>query len=659
MTTRKASSSTEGFFQALPVVPPLFTYNKSKGLPKSDTTRSDDEVLDRVLSLYIPSNAEQEVCGSIHEFCRLANAPSTLRLTVDCEINQPSLHPLNTFGDINKVDPLRTSEGWRGLKKIGILAGTVAKGYPQPGEASPVSWNRRVQQFGLIHVWSGADALVMCPASMTDGAAKLLSTHLKDSDGDQPGLSAVLNEVYKRLISPDPGFAWSSGQWMTERPGGSNVRDTETTAKRLSRTEINIDNQNGRQFDAHGMPLGPWWIDGFKWFSSATDSDMALMLAYTENGLSAFYAPMRRRSGDIAPGQNELNGIRIQRLKNKMGTKGLPTAELELRGTRGWLIGQEGKGVKEISTLLNLTRLHTAMGGTGYWARSLTVSRAFTKVRNSADGPLAENPQHLRWMAAETVKYWAAVHLSFFGTALLGASEQESVMRETRAQKLIPDQKSMLETLLRLLTPVMKARVSLQSVLGVRECMESLGGVGYCENNEDGGILNIARIFRDSVVGPIWEGTVNIMAEDTIRVIKDKRLGGGNVLENVLQKWAETVLKACEDGGRFHDECAIVRERLAVLVKLTEEMEVARLHWEGRNILEHIEAVVCSCLLMYDASVDGDKIVTEIAKRWVWSKALVAHGHTHYGQDWRGQVALDKRIFLGANPQVTALQARL
>lgn len=643
MAALTASSSTSGFFQALPIVEPIYT--SARRTSRSGTGGTSDEVVfERVLHVYLPEEVPEEVDLSIHNLSRLVLDPSTRRLIVDCETNHPKLVPLNTFGQVNKSDPLVTSEGWRLLKEIGIREGTVASGYQQPGETAPSKWNRRVHQFGLIHTWTPHSALVNCPASMTDGAAKLLSKHLSDSDEDQPGFKPVIREVYARLISRDPSYAWTSGQWMTERTGGSDVRGTETVARKLSVEEIETDKSQGRDKDAHGMPLGPWHIDGFKWFSSATDSDMAVMLAQTSKGLSAFYAPMRRSAGSLNPGQTELNGIRIQRLKNKMGTKGLPTAELELKHVRCWLIGEEGKGIKEIAAILNLTRLHTANGGIGYWAQGLSVGRAYTRTRKVRDGLLQNNPQHLRWMAAETVKYWASVHLALFGAALLGISEQGLSARTKRAELLIPGDRPTLDTLLRLLTPVMKAQVSVRSVEGLRVCMESLGGVGYCENNEDGGIMNIARIFRDAVVGPIWEGTVSIMAEDAVRVLTDKRLGDGNVVENVFGAWVKPILDACS--GIFKDECALLQHKLAELTSMANKMDSAELHWNGRSVLEHLDTIACGCLLMYDAVFDGDEVATEIARRWVWSTAPNETRPLTEGS-WRDIVNMDQKIFLG------------
>ncbi|OBT82296.1 hypothetical protein VE02_08129 [Pseudogymnoascus sp. 03VT05] len=387
MAARTGSSSTSGFFQASPTVPPLYTASKLASLHGVNV--SDEQVFDRALRLYLPESIPEKVETSIHNFTRLVIDPSTLRLTVDCETNQPELNHLNTFGEENKA--------------IAAREGLIGHGHQQPDEQHAVSWNRRIHQFALVHAWIPTAALVSCPSAMTDGAATMIFQHLDKPDDDQPGLRAVLSEVYKRLISIDPDYAWTSRQWMTERKGGSNVRDTETVARRLTSEEIQRDQKLGRDLDADEMPMGPWQIDGFKWSSSATDSNMAMMLAQTNKGLSAFFAPMRRRTGSHAVGKYELNGVRIQRLKNKMGTKGLPTAELELKGTRGWMIGKEGNGIKEISAILNLTRIYTTNGALGFWGRALAISRAYTKTRNVRDGLLQDNPRHLRWMANQTV----------------------------------------------------------------------------------------------------------------------------------------------------------------------------------------------------------------------------------------------------------------
>jgi len=359
----------------------------------------------------------------------------------------------------------------------------------------------------------------------------------------------------------------------------------------------------------------------------------------------------------------ELNGLRIQRLKSKLGTKGVPTAELELTGLRAYLIGDEGQGVKEISSILNVTRLHTASAAAGYLSRGLAVSRAYTKVRKVRGGLLADNPQHLAWMATETVKYRANTHLVFLGVALLGASEQTEGAGTTTSAPLIPPTKSGVEILLRILTPVMKAQVSLNSVSGLRACMESLGGVGYCENNEDGGVLNVARLFRDSVVGTIWEGTTSVMAEDVLRVVKRPKSEG--VLDRVFGEWMRGLLEMVK--SQFPLECQTVQNRYACLLRMVEgssASDPAPLLRRGREVLEHLEAVACACLLMYDACADGDEVAAEVARRWARMTALpddIKKFDDADADDWTRQVEMDRKIFLGsaASASTVTTQAKL
>ncbi|KAG8418108.1 hypothetical protein J3458_005547 [Metarhizium acridum] len=221
----------------------------------------------------------------------------------------------------------------------------VATGYDTPYGAFS-----RPLQFLRSHLWVGSCANVGCPSAMQDGAACLLRRHLS-----QPKLSAslsvaerkVFTDAYRRLTSRDPKYAWTSGQWMTERTGGSDVSLTETVATYQPEGASGIASKHGQ------IPLGPWSINGFKWFSSATDSEMTVLLARTAaGGLSTFLAPMRKHdpeattlTGEPKDDGRALNGVRIQRLKNKFGTQSLPTAELVLENMRGWMIGQEGRGI--------------------------------------------------------------------------------------------------------------------------------------------------------------------------------------------------------------------------------------------------------------------------------------------------------------------------
>jgi alkylation response protein AidB-like acyl-CoA dehydrogenase len=632
------SSATTGFFQALPILNPQYT---SPSLTSS-VPPVEDTAFSRALSLYLPNPIPPIVERQLHDFARKCLDPETLRYGVDAETNPPKLEPLTTFGEENRHDPLWTTEGWRKLKEIGQEGGNVALGYAHSSKNE--EWNRRIHQFATVYLFSASAALVTCPAAMTDGCALLLSKHLHDRDGDQLGRSSVLQKAYSKLISFDPQNAWTSGQWMTERTGGSDISLTETVAQRLTSSQESSDMKSfGSDEDAAGMKLGPWRVDGFKWFSSATDADCVILLARTGKGISTFFAPMRRMTAD---GRSVMNGVRIIRLKDKTGTKALPTAELEIKGMRAWLIGEEGKGVREISAVLNTTRLWTAVGAVAGWARGLAVARAYSRVRKAKNALLADNIQHVAWMANETVKQRASCLFVFFGVALQGVAEQgSSASSSTRAEAILPKEKWEAEILLRALTPVMKSQCSLASVDGLRNCVESLGGVGYCENNGDGGFMNVARIYRDTNVNCIWEGTTSIMAEDLVRALKGK---GGEQTVAAVDRLVNGVLGCCRKD--FGEEGKAMEVLWRAFKRKFEDTDAAELLYTGRKLLRSLEIILCACLLMFDASDEGDRIAEEVARKYIESTAGIMTARRDEG--WRKAAVLDKEIFLGEEPNV-------
>jgi len=231
------------------------------------------------------------------------------------------------------------------------------------------------------YIFCPSSALVTCPFAMTDGAARLLSRHLApprsvpqtqaldftavtltEDEREAETSRRVFKRAYNRLTSRFPNIRWTNGQWMTERPGGLDGARTETTAVYRP--------FSGPMAERPEQEMGPWVVNGHKFFSSATDSDMAIFLARTEGNkrLSAFYAPMRMPNGDS-------NGVRITRLKPKMGTRALPSAEIELKGMRAWLIGHEGDGIREISTILGVTRVHNSICAVSFMRRALSVAK--------------------------------------------------------------------------------------------------------------------------------------------------------------------------------------------------------------------------------------------------------------------------------------------
>lgn len=624
----EASSSTKGFFQKKPEIPPQYL---------------EDRALQRIISLYLPSPIPTSISEDLVRFSHFVLSKRIIGYIADAERNTPYLKPLTSFGVENKDDPLVTSEGWRQLQETGIREGIVALAYEGSNNNGNSEWNPRIHQFIKYHIWCGSSAVVTCPSAMTDGAAKLLGKHLNDNDG------AIFASARDRLISRNTDVAWTSGQWMTERKGGSDVRGTETIAVKLTAP----DETDG--FDADGQPLGPWKIDGFKWFSSATDANMTILLAKTgkDGQISAFYAPLRRSAtgSTTAEGttehKTELNGIRIQRLKNKLGTKALPTAEIELKGMRGYLIGKEGEGVKEIAHILNITRMQNIVSAVGGWGRGLAISRAFARVRSVGGKLLRENPAHVRGLAQEHVKYTAHMHLTYFIAALLGRSEGFPSDNDTSAAAtgvyggnhgpvILPRDVTEVNALYRLLTPVAKAQTALAAISGLRACMESLGGVGYLENEDPE--LNIARTYRDTNVLAIWEGTTDIMADDFVRAAKRKT--DGSKILSTLETWLKSSFSVGDNAG-FSYECQKLGTLAGRLLRDLREKNKEELAWKGRDYIRDMDWLVCGCLLIHDAARDRDPIAREIALRWIHDIS------EDPSRSWRDNTVWDQRIVFG------------
>jgi alkylation response protein AidB-like acyl-CoA dehydrogenase len=604
----KPSSGDAGFFQERPRVPNQW---------------EEDRALRRISKIYLPSPVLEKITPELKSWADTVLTKKVLTWVADAERNLPFVRSHDTFG--KRYDELVTSEGWRFLQDLGIKEGIVAIPFEnEDGEYS------RVHQFLKYHLWSGSNAGVTCPSAMTDGAAAFITRHLARPDLD-PALRTVLENAYARLTSRNPEEAWTSGQWMTERPGGSDVSFTETLAVPAAAP------LQARSTD--GGPLGAWSINGFKWFSSATDAQITILLARTPEGkLSTFLAPLRRTTEETPADTTTTvpNGVAIQRLKAKLGTKPLPTAELVLTDMRAHLVGPAGQGIKEISTILNITRVHNAVSSVGSWGRGRAVKRAFARVRRVAGGTLlVDLPAHVAVMARDEVEYRGWMHVAFWTTLLLGMSEQPLRKRtSTRSlgtgvdPALIPAAAD-IPHLLRVLTPVLKAGSAKSCIAGLQECVEGLGGVGFCENEEAD--LNVARLYRDANVLSIWEGTTETLAWDLVKVLKGRSAAA--VLQ-ALNRWVQNARPSGE----------VTRQWLSWAGHVAEKGE-NELLVSGREVLFELGRVVGAVLLEIDARSDGDAVAAEVARRWVVGQ-----------NDWKGQdlsanmaevVQMNRRIVFG------------
>jgi alkylation response protein AidB-like acyl-CoA dehydrogenase len=434
----------------------------------------DDRVLRSHLHRALPDAVLGEIEPQLRDLGALAAGELYRQQLAEREL-EPALVQWDAWG--NRVDAIEVTPLWRKAARVAAEQGLVAAAYERRHGA-----HSRVHQFALAYLFTPSTDLYSCPLAMTDGAACALLAS---------GNKALIDRAVPRLTSRDPNVFWTSGQWMTEATGGSDVGLSLTVAREVD---------------------GAWRLYGRKWFTSAINSQMALTLARPEGnppggrGLALFYVETRDASG--LP-----NGILVDRLKDKLGTRKVPTAELTLEGTPAQLVSGTSEGVKNIAPMLNVTRTWNSVSAVALMRRGIALARDYAKHRIAFGSALAEKPLHLDTLAGLQAELEAAFHLTFFAVELLGRAEAGTAGDQQHA-------------LLRILTPVAKLTTGRQSVAVLSEAIEAFGGAGYVEDT------GLPMLLRDAHVLPIWEGTTNVLALDTLRAVD--AAGGVEVLEREM-----------------------------------------------------------------------------------------------------------------------------
>ncbi len=436
--------------------------------PSLGNQYDDDPVLRSFLQRVLPPDVLWEIEPDLRRMGERA-ATDILELARQAEAQPPRHIPFDPWG--RRIDRIEVSQAWRDLDRISAEEGLVAIAY----ERQYGPWSR-LYQFAKLYLFHPSSALYSCPLAMTDGAARVVELY-----GDE-GLKAG---ALRRLTSRDPAFFWTSGQWMTERGGGSDVGVTTTEAR---------------------VEDGGWRLYGDKWFTSAVTAQMAMTLARPQGapagsrGLGLFYLELGNPEGG-------LNRIRVNRLKDKLGTRALPTAELSLEGSWARPLGGLGDGVKKIASLFNITRLHNSVDAAAFMRRGLALARDYARKRRAFGRLLSETPLYLETLSGLEVEFRAAFALAFRAAEVLGRVETGKGGGDEAK-------------LLRILTPLAKLFTGKRGVQVVGEVAECFGGAGYVEDT------GIPGLLRDAHVLPIWEGTTDVLSMDVLRAIqKENALG--------------------------------------------------------------------------------------------------------------------------------------
>jgi len=382
------------------------------------------------------------------ELGRLANA------------NPPELLRYSSTGE--RLDDVRFHPAWHLLMQ-GLCSNRVHN-LAWDEQARAGSFVARSARFVLhAQVESGT----LCPITMTFAATPLLQQALPAAFAgwQQPLLS---DRYDPHLLPGGEKRGLLIGMGMTEKQGGSDVLSNTTRAEK-----------SGDHYR----------LVGHKWFFSVPQSDAHLVLAQTPGGLSCFFVPRFLPDG-------ERNGVRLERLKEKLGNRSNASSEAEFVDACGWLLGEEGDGVRQILKMGGLTRFDCALGSHGLMRRAFSVALYHAHHRQAFGKNLVDQP------LMRDVLSRMALQLE---------GQTAMIFRLARAWDSRADAQEALWA--RLFTPVAKFAVCKSGIPFVAEAMEVLGGIGYCEESE------LPRLYREVPVNSIWEGSGNVMCLDVLRVL--------------------------------------------------------------------------------------------------------------------------------------------
>src|SRR4051812_37300582 len=431
--------------------------------------------------------------------------------------NLPVLKTHDRYG--HRVDQVELDPSWHWLLKVGVEREIPSLPWrdPQPGA--------HVVRGGLCMLWSQVEAGGMCPISMTYAA---VPARRKNAE--------LAAEWEPRLTLPDYGLGSLAGMAMTEKQGGSDVRANTTQAVPLGQSPI---------MEAEGRSLGDgvYEITGHKWFCSYPPCDVFLILAQGPGGLSCFLL-------ERGP------GMEFQRLKDKLGTRSLPSSEVEFRGAVARLIGEGGRGVPTIIEMVNHTRLDCLLGSATGMRRGFVEAAWHAKHRSAFGKLLADQPAMQNVLADLAIESEAA---------------SIAALRAARAY----DEGD--HAFKRIATAVLKYWTCKRGPAHAAESLECLGGNGYVEESL------MPRLYRDAPLNSIWEGSGNVAALDVLRAFAKEP-------EGLPAYFAEVELAS---GANDHLDAHVsaLKDRIGGLMKGDPQ-------WSARRVVEDMGLALEASLVL-------------------------------------------------------------
>jgi alkylation response protein AidB-like acyl-CoA dehydrogenase len=414
--------------------------------------------------------------------------------------------------------------------------------------------------FTLGHILSQSDISLHCPVTLTGAVAYVLGSHAPET---------VRQRFLQDVIRMD-GLAKTGGTWATEQHGGSDLGATATRAV-----------PEGDHFALHGL----------KWFTSNANSGLAVATARPDGapdgsaGLGLYLVPSHLEDGSS-------NYYRIRRLKDKLGTKGLPTGEIDLLGAVAFEIAPPPHGFKLMMEALEYSRVHNAVGSAGVQRRALREALAWAKSRRAFGHMLIDYPMVQDDLLRMRVEFEAGALLAFEAAITFDEVQREPARR----------------TWLRLSTALAKYLTAEYAIAASRTALELIGGNGYTSD------YPIARLYRDAQVLTVWEGPANIQAVELLRLLGPKYGGWEQYrsrVQGIMQQLPEALVRL-----RMALEARLAEDEHAVNITM---LDAASQQRQARKLLHRLSqslALALLCEVARQAQSCGDLSSTHSAWRY-------------------------------------------
>lgn len=494
--------------------------------------------------------------AELNEYGKLVGRPEIIELGFQANEHKPVLHTHDRHG--HRVDLVSFHPAYHQLMNLAIEHGLHSSPWTDPKAGAQVVRAAKYYLHAQVEAGHG------CPITMTYACIPSLR--------QQPDLAQIWEPLVTsrqydpRNVPVDQKAGVTIGMAMTEKQGGSDVRANSTRAYPV----------------AQGGPGQLYELVGHKYFVSAPMCDAFLVLAQAPGGLSCFLLPRWRPDGSKNP-------LQIQQLKNKMGNVSNASSETELRGALAWMIGEEGRGVATIIEMVSLTRFDCMIGSSAGMRQATAQALHHSYYRSAFGKRLIDQPLMQNVLADLALESEAAITLTLRIARALDQAEQ------SEHEKL----------LMRIGTAVGKYWICKRTPNHAYEAMECIGGSGVMENSI------MPRLFRESPINAIWEGSGNVQCLDVLRAL--------GKTPAVLDAFFAELAQARGADSRLDQYVNNLRREFS---------DLAEVEYRARHIVDQMALALQASLLVQSGP-------TAVAEGFIASR-LTGHGQHHYGAMPRG-----------------------